>query len=104
MNKFVPNVSVDIDADAAYLRLSDQSIVKSIAFTRAVNVDLDEYDMVVGIELLNVRATIPMQRLEHEFHIASDRLGLLTAMQSAVLSVSAEGISSDNTAGDFQVA
>lgn len=42
-------VEVDEAADVAYLRFGDRPVARTDEFTEAIQVDLDEYDVAVGI-------------------------------------------------------
>jgi uncharacterized protein YuzE len=46
-------LTVDHDADAAYLQLTEEPIVRTQSFG-LVNIDLDANDQAVGIELLTI--------------------------------------------------
>lgn len=77
-------VAVDLDADAAYIRLSGGPIQRTQDVTDDVLVDLDEFAMVVGVELLSVNAVIPFQRLVDEFHVHSDVVEQLRRLRPSI--------------------
>jgi uncharacterized protein YuzE len=52
-------LKVDRDADALYLRLDDSKIVESEEVSPGVVLDYDEYDQVVGIEILGLSKRAP---------------------------------------------
>jgi len=49
-NRFI--LSVDAKTDAAYLRIRDRDIDKTVEITSELNVDYDKDGNVVGIEIL----------------------------------------------------
>lgn len=65
-------LELDLQANAAYVRLSDEPVVRTCELNDEVNVDLDANDMVVGIETLRVNAPIPFFELATNFHVRSD--------------------------------
>jgi len=104
----MPAVSIDYEADAAYLKLSDGRVASTRDLTDHVMVDLDEYDVVVGVELLSLSAQLPLERLTTEFHVPSDQLDLLRMFrrESIVgrLRSAAEGTSVTRDDNNLQVA
>lgn len=93
MTEFTPTITIDAAAEAAYLRLADRPIARTCELTDAVNVDLDEFDMVVGVELLTSTAVIPTDRLRTEFHVPSNSLGYLEVLRGTVAHSASEGTS-----------
>jgi uncharacterized protein YuzE len=77
---------VDHEADAAYITLSTNPIVRTIAVTPEVNVDLDDMNMAVGIEVLTLTAEIPYSKLVTEHHIHSKLAEQLQVIQPTVTS------------------
>lgn len=49
------SIRIDIDqsADAAYIRLSDKAVARTVELTDDVYVDLDDLGVAVGIEILS---------------------------------------------------
>jgi uncharacterized protein YuzE len=86
MTKSRFSVSVDIEANAAYITMSDEKVVTTKQVTDEVLVDLDAMRVVVGIEVLRVDAPIPFQRLIDEFHVHSDDVELLRLIRPNVAS------------------
>lgn len=90
------SVSVDIDADAAYITMSDASVDSTVEVSDEVLVDLDAYRVVVGIEFLRIEAEIPFQRLIDDFHVHSSDIEKLRALRPSIswrLQSAAEGAS-----------
>ena len=52
-------LEVDQLAEAAYVRFSDADVARTVAFNDEINIDLDEFGVVVGIEVLTLGAEIP---------------------------------------------
>jgi uncharacterized protein YuzE len=75
----VVSVKLDRDAGAAYLRLSTNSVARTVEFSEDIHVDLDAMGVVVGVELLDLTTPIPMAALTAKHHIHSDSIRILTA-------------------------
>jgi uncharacterized protein YuzE len=60
-------LSVDTSVGAAYIQLSDEPIVETVEVTPAVQVDVDATGTVVGVELLNLAADLPVEVLNRSF-------------------------------------
>jgi uncharacterized protein YuzE len=84
MTKSRFKVSVDVEADAAYITMSDSPVVNTVQVTDGVLVDLDALRVVVGIEVLRINADIPFQRLIDEYHVHSDDVELLRLLRPNV--------------------
>jgi uncharacterized protein YuzE len=72
-------VKVDRDAGAAYLRLSTNSVTRTVEFSEDIYVDLDAMGVAVGVELLDLMTPIPMDALASKHHIHSDAIRILAA-------------------------
>jgi uncharacterized protein YuzE len=70
-------IEVDSVANAAYVRLSRDAAVKTITHGDAINIDLDEFGIVVGIEVLDLAAEIPFGALTSQYHVDSAQMKLL---------------------------
>jgi len=57
------NMTVDLQVNCAYLKLSQNKIAKTQELTDYVNLDLDADDVIRGIELLALDASIPFDVL-----------------------------------------
>ncbi len=79
------DVSVDFDANAAYLRLTDAQVSSTRELSEDVLVDLDAFGLVIGVELLRLDAAIPFQRLIDDFHVHSDNVEKLRAIGPSLL-------------------
>jgi uncharacterized protein YuzE len=75
---------VDQTSDAAYIVLSDKTVARTKTLTDAVQVDLDEFGVAVGIEVLTLDAEIPFSRLVADFHVPSNAIDLLRYVQPSV--------------------
>lgn len=81
-----PTLSVDFTADAAYLLLNDHEVVRTCEVAHGVQVDLDEYDMVAGVEVLDLDAVIPRSELIDRFHVRDEQLFILDSVRPSVSS------------------
>lgn len=74
-----PGVSVQIDAEAeaAYLRLGRGQVARTVEFAEDIFVDLDEFGVALGIELLDLETPLPLDDLAEQFHIKTATLALL---------------------------
>lgn len=79
-------LQIDPVAAAAYIVLSDADCTRTEQVNDEVLVDLDEFDVVVGIEVLRLSAQIPFQQLVDQFHVHQDVIELLRRIQPNVSS------------------
>ncbi len=77
MTEIKISLTVDLLADAAYVKLSNEPIVRTARVNAQVLVDLDATDMVVGIETLRADAPIPFSELATRFHVHSEVIDAL---------------------------
>lgn len=77
-------VTVDQSVNAAYIEFSDHEVVRTVRVGGGINVDLDDMNVVVGIEVLSIHAELPVARLADEFHVHSDVIGLLYTLRPSV--------------------
>lgn len=77
-------VSVDMEANVAYIAMSHEPVASSKQITDDVLVDLDAMNVVVGVEVLRIDAEIPFQRLVDEFHVHSSDIELLRLLRPSV--------------------
>lgn len=98
------SVSVDYDADAAYVSMSDEDIASTVQVSDEVLVDLDQFRVVVGIEFLRIDADIPFQRLIDDFHVRTNDIEKLRALRPSIaghLQAAAEGVSTTSASTVF---
>lgn len=91
------SLEIDQEAGAAYLQFSDSIVTRTVEHTADILVDLDEHDIVVGIEILNLHKTVDLDDLTSVFHVHTEALAvLLKALRSSAPSghVSAQTASS----------
>ncbi|MBS2964906.1 DUF2283 domain-containing protein [Actinocrinis puniceicyclus] len=101
-----PTITIEIDptADAAYILLMQNDVARTVEFSPELAVDLDELDVVVGIELLTLAVSVThddINRLISRFHVQS---GLQDAVHVALdaitnLLANAPGIRTATAAG-----
>jgi uncharacterized protein YuzE len=77
-------IGLDRDADAAYIAVSDSPVARTRQITPEVMVDLDEFDIVTGIEILGLDAAVPFDRLASECHIHSDVIDVIKLIRPTV--------------------
>lgn len=64
-------IRFDEEADAIYLRLDESRIIESEEVQPGVILDFNEHNQVVGIEILNVKARVPLADLKQiRFEVA----------------------------------
>jgi uncharacterized protein YuzE len=56
-------LKIDREADALYFRLDESTIVESEEVQPGVILDFDKNQRVVGVEILNVSARVPLDNL-----------------------------------------
>jgi uncharacterized protein YuzE len=70
-------VEVDSLAEAAYVRFSHNDTVRTVAHNGEINIDLDEFGMVVGIEVLTLGAEMPFTALVSDYQVNSAQMKIL---------------------------
>ena len=78
------SVEIDLDAGAAYVTMTDREVASTELLGAGVNVDLDEFRVVVGVELLTLEAEIPFDTLTNEFHVHSADVDRLKALRPSI--------------------
>jgi uncharacterized protein YuzE len=71
------SLEIDQDAGAAYLQFSDCAVTRSVEFNDHIIVDLDVHGVVVGIELLDLKKSVPLDELVEKFHVRTEAFALL---------------------------
>lgn len=76
-------ISIDVDqsVNAAYIALSTEPVAKTVELSDTVLVDLDEFGVAVGIELLDQHASLPLGELTERYHVRSDVVDLLRELR-----------------------
>lgn len=77
-------LEIDLDAQAAYIRMRDEPVVSTEEVADDVLVDLDEYRVVVGVEVLTLTAKIPFSDLARNYHVHSDVIEHLRQIQPSI--------------------
>jgi uncharacterized protein YuzE len=70
-------ITIDHEADAAYIRFSRRVSVATEVLNDFINVDLDSSPQVVGIELLSLDEKVPFDQLAVEYNLPSDLVATL---------------------------
>lgn len=78
------SVSIDNEADAAYISLSHDPVHRTVSVSDEVNVDLNDMGVVVGIEVLSLAADIPYADLIALHHVHSVVVENLRLIQPSV--------------------
>lgn len=71
------SVKIDTEAGAAYLCLGRGQVERTVEFDEDIYVDLDRFGVVVGIELLDLDTSLPLDGLGARFHINASALDVL---------------------------
>lgn len=69
-------ITIDREADAAYIRFSREVTVLTEVLNDFVNVDLDSSHRVVGIELLSLDEEVPFDQLAADYHLPGDLIAM----------------------------
>ncbi len=77
-------LSVNTDTSVAYIRMSRSDVSVTVEANDEILVDLDEHDVVVGIELLRLDAQIPATELMMKFHVHSDDVDYLLSLLPSI--------------------
>ena len=99
-------LEVDAVADAAYIRLSSSPVARTFEPTSQVLIDLDELNVVVGVEVLSLSAAIPFTQLHEVFHLRSEVVTGLRQIRPTVasfrsLTTGADGVSVQKNSEHF---
>ena len=93
-------VTIDNDAEAAYISMTSRDVTESRELGDGIIVDLDNMRVVVGIEILGLDTRIPFRRLVDEFHVHSEDIEILREIQPSIsgflMQVSTDGSSRHN--------
>jgi len=80
-------LSVDTSTGAAYIQFTDAPIVETIEETPDIQVDIDATGAVVGVEVLNLAAELPVESLTSGYHFRSyDHAVALSQVKHAIQS------------------
>lgn len=81
-------ISIDVDhsVDAAYITLGERAVARTVQYDELVMIDLDEYGVAVGIEVLAQSAPLPFTDLLEKYHVHSDVVELLRMIRPNVSS------------------
>jgi uncharacterized protein YuzE len=77
-------VKVDQAAGAAYIRFNHNPVASTVEHGEDIAIDLDEYSMVVGIEVLSLDADLPFQSLITDYHVESSKIELLRLLRPSI--------------------
>ncbi|MBV8994095.1 MAG: DUF2283 domain-containing protein [Pseudonocardiales bacterium] len=91
------SVKIDTEAGAAYLRLGCGQVARTVEFDEVIYVDLDQFGVVVGIELLDLDTSLPLDELAARFHINANALDVL--MKAVQWGVPRRNVTSGSTSG-----
>lgn len=79
-------IEVDLEVDAAYIGLSDAAVARTVELSDQVLVDLDEFGVAVGIEVLDRSVPLPLSELVERYHVRSEVVDLLGLLRPGVSS------------------
>lgn len=71
------SLDIDQEAGAAYLQFSGEDVARSVEFDDYIVVDLDAHGVVVGVEILDLTRSIPLDDLTERFHIRTEAMAVL---------------------------
>lgn len=77
-------ITTDPHTDACYIRLSDAVVSETIEVSDDIFADLDEFGVVVGLEILGSDVPLPFDHLERVCHIHSSVLNVLRLIRPTV--------------------
>lgn len=67
-------ITYDVWANAAYIELSDRDVARTVDVTDSVMIDLDEFDVAVGIELLDPETVPNLAEIMRHYHVPEDKM------------------------------
>lgn len=77
-------LTIDQSANSAYIRLLNAPVKASKVINDDIVIDLDEMNLVIGIEILNLDAEIPFTVLVSDFHVHSTTVELLRRLRPSI--------------------
>jgi uncharacterized protein YuzE len=79
-------MKLDIYSDdhLAYVTMSEGDVARTVELTKHILVDFDEFNMVVGVEFLDLDAKIPFDQLVTECHVDSAVVEELRQIQPTI--------------------
>ncbi|WP_082933178.1 DUF2283 domain-containing protein [Mycolicibacterium elephantis] len=96
-------IEVDHSARAAYIDLGTESrgVASTVEVSPTINVDLDEFGMAVGVELLSLSLrSLPLADLWAKCHFRDEHAALIEENLPAILELLAGGQVSSATQGE----
>lgn len=79
-------ITVDTILRTAYIRLSDERIARTVEYNDSILVDVDEFNVAVGIEVLDEGTPLPFEELVSVFHVHTSVVDLLRLIRPDVAS------------------
>ncbi|AKK07569.1 DUF2283 domain-containing protein [Corynebacterium testudinoris] len=70
------SITIDQSVNAVYIALSDAEVARTVQVNSACLVDLDEFDCLVGVELLNPRGAL-LSEIQTHVHVRSEDIAPL---------------------------
>lgn len=80
-------VNMDTVVNCAYITLSEQQVARTVEYNDHILVDVDAFELVVGIELLDLGTHLAIDDLAAAFHFHSDAVDLLRLIRPDVVSL-----------------
>lgn len=77
-------LTIDFEAEAAYLSLTDSEVARTLGISQGVLVDLDADGRTVGVEVYMLSANLPDDRTAAEFGLDSEILTMLKCVNPLV--------------------
>ena len=77
-------LTIDQFANSAYIRLLNKQVKVSKMIKDDIVIDLDEMNLVIGIEILDLEAEIPFTELVSEYHVHSTTVDLLRKLRPSI--------------------
>lgn len=79
-------MKLDIYSDdhLAYVTVSEEEVARTVELTESILVDFDAFNMVIGVEFLDLDARIPFDRLVSECHVDSKVIEDLRRIQPTI--------------------
>ncbi|MDK4206814.1 DUF2283 domain-containing protein [Corynebacterium pseudodiphtheriticum] len=65
------------DMEAGYIELAERAVSHSEELDDGIIVDLDEFDCVVGLELLSLQNIPPIKKIDSRFHVKDTEQDML---------------------------
>lgn len=67
----MPSIQIEADESLAYVKIRDEKVTRSVELDDNNIIDLNEFDIIVGVEVLDIPSAATVEEVEKKVHLAS---------------------------------